>query len=128
MKRLIFLSFFLVSCGTTTKTPSTSNSLIIEQIFISDQTKGLPGKCYTKMKLNEDVVWTEILCVSRITKGVVSQIQTDLMRLNYEIEPSELSKAQLGSSSKEALKDFQKSNNMAYGGLDWATINRLRNK
>ena len=39
-----------------------------------------------------------------------------------------MAKSQLGETTKAGIKDFQIKNDMAYGALDWATVNRLNLK
>lgn len=128
MKHLIFLSFLFVACGTTNNSLNTNTSFSnsIEQIFISGPGNGSSGKCYVKTKPGNNSPYLEVLCAAQITRGIVQQIQTDLVRLNYEIESSEISKSKIGSTTKLAIKEFQNKNNMASVGLDWATINRLK--
>ncbi len=128
LKQAIFLFLFFVSCGTTKKSQNLENSHSTEQVFISNQTEGLPGKCYQKMMLNNEALWTEVLCQNEISKGLIKQIQTNLIALNYEIAREEISNTELGSTTKQAIKDFQINNNMAYGGLDWVTINKLKSQ
>ena len=125
MNQVIFLSFVFLACGSTNNTQNLKNAYTTEQTFIVDQTRGLPGQCYQKMTLNNEIFWTEVLCGSQITKTLVKQIQTDLLRLNYKIDSGEISMTQLGNTTKQAIKEFQLKNNMAFGGLDWATINKL---
>jgi len=128
MKLTILLSFSLIifSCGGTKNIVNQNKSNNAGQIFITNQANGLPGKCYQKMMLNNETVWTETLCQNQITKELVTKIQIDLVRLNYKLEEQEIAKGQFGNTTKQAIKDFQQNNNMAYGGLDWATINKLK--
>ena len=129
MKKLITLLLPIVcfACHTTSNNYHASNTNSTEQVFI-DGPGGLPGKCYSKMKLQNELVFTEILCHPQITKKVIAQIQTDLVRLNYTIDENEIAKSQFGETTKAGIKDFQIKNDMAYGNLDWATINRLNLK
>jgi len=128
MKNLLFLSFLLVACNTSKN--STSNNSIsgngnsTEQIFMAGP-GGLPGKCYAKMILDNETRFTEIICRPQITKKLIKQIQSDLVRLKYQIDSDEIEKGNLGSTTKNAIKSFQQKQNMAYGNLDWATVNRL---
>jgi len=123
---LLMVSLVFLACNTTKKNFHDPNST--KQVFISNQANGLPGKCYQKMKLQTELVFAEVLCQSEINKRLIEQVQVELMRLNYRINESELSKTQLGETSKQAIKDFQIKNDLAYGGLDWATINMLKTK
>lgn len=125
MKYLLFLSLVLLSCGTSkiTKTPSYNNT--VEQVFIVDQTKGLPGKCYSQTKKGEEFRWTEVICDNLITKELIAQIQQDLRKLGYEIDDEEFKTSNFGSTTRFSIVDFQKKNDMNYGGIDWATVNRL---
>ncbi len=127
MKQFTLLFFLLIVACSTSKNNSTKlNSASTEQVFVANQTNGLPGKCYQKMMLESERVWTEVLCQNKITKGIIRQIQADLTRLGYEIQDTETTKANFGITTKAAVKEFQIKNKMAFGGLDWATINRLR--
>ncbi len=130
MKQGILLAFILIlcACGTTKNNQGLAHSNSTEQIFVDNQGKGLPGKCYQKMMLENVRRWTEVICEKDIKKGLIRQVQTDLVRLNYEIDGEEVAKAQFGKSTKLAIKEFQIKNRMAYGGLDWATVNRLKNQ
>ena len=76
--------------------------------------------------LRNATVWAEIICQNQIGKGLIKQIQTDLVRLNYVLVRDEIYKVKFGKSTKQAIKDFQLKNGMAYGALDWATVNRLK--
>lgn len=126
MKYLFIILTFLVAY--LAPTPLTGQAEINQngQVFIKNQTDGLPGKCYSKMMLNENTVWTEILCPAEISKKLIRQIQTDLIRLKFPLDTEELSKSKLGATTKKAIKDFQKANGLAYGNLDWGTINSLK--
>lgn len=125
MRYLIILSIVLFSCGThkIAKTPSYNTTT--EQVFIEDQTKGLPGKCYSQTKKGEEFRWTEVICDNYITNELIAQIQKDLRRLGFEIEEEEFSTSTFGSTTRFSIVDFQKQNDMNYGGIDWATVNRL---
>jgi len=128
MKHVILLSFVIIAfgCGITKSGSSQYNSNSTEQIFISKKGNGPGGKCYSKMMLGTETVWTEVVCQRQFSKGLIKQIQSDLVRLNYVLAGNEISKAKYGKTTRQAIKDFQIKNNMAYGGLDWATVNRLK--
>lgn len=128
MKHLIILSLLFIACGTTNSGTSQYSSSSTEQIFVADQNKGSGGKCYSKMARGNDRLWTQVICQKDITKGLIAQIQADLVRLGYEVDSMEVSKSKFGSTTKKAIKAFQIKNNMAYGGIDWATVNRLKNQ
>ncbi len=68
MRKILFLSFFLFACGTGKEISNTQHPEITEQIFLSNQTDGLPGKCYQEMELKNEMVWTEVLCQNQIKK------------------------------------------------------------
>ena len=131
MKYLLPLVLLLSACSptNTTKTKSQNRPTNTEQIYLdtpTDQTPtGLPGICYTKLKLNREFRWTETICPNSINKSLIKQLQLDLQRLGYAIDDSERSTGKLGATTKSAIKDFQLKNNIAYGGLDWATVNRI---
>lgn len=125
MKTLFFLPLFLIACGTSSGLSIQENTST-EQVFIAGQGNSLPGKCYLKMKKGTETLFTEVICHSKITKRLISEIQADLVRLAYHIDAVEIEKTTLGTTTTEAIKSFQQNNNMAYGGLDWATVNRLK--
>lgn len=122
----ILLPLLIVACSSSRKLESIKHNGITEQIFTDGPGQGKPGKCYAKMMLNKSAVWTEILCLKELTKEIIEQIQRDLVRLHYKISEDEFAKSQMGDATRKAITDFQMKNNMAYGGLDWATINRLK--
>lgn len=127
MKLLLFLTLFLFACGTTNSGLSQRGNGSTEQVFVAGPGSGqLPGKCYVKTRLGNETPWTETICSNQITKRLIKQIQADLVRLNYEIEDTEIAKAELGPTTKASIKAFQQKHNMAYGALDWATVNRLK--
>ena len=108
MKKLLYLSLILLlsNCSSTTRsTGNTSNTT--EQVFIENQTKGLPGKCYQQMTLKDQIVWTEVLCDSQVNKNLIRQMQADLTRLFFVLDPDEVAKAIFGPTTKQAIKDFQ---------------------
>jgi len=128
MKKLITLLLPLVcfACHTPNNFHA-SNTNTTEQVFMEGNA-GLPGKCYTKLKVQNELRYTEVICAGRITKKLIAQIQTDLVKLNYTIDENEMTKSELGETTKAGIKDFQIKNDMAYGALDWATVNRLNLK
>jgi hypothetical protein len=130
MKKLLLCSIIFIACKATS--PSSNYTAIdnnsTAQVFIADQTKGLPGKCYQRTLLNDTAVWTEVLCPKEITKKITREIHSNLKRLGYTIDPTEVSKIKIGDSTKEALIDFQKQNGLSYGSLDRATVNTLKSK
>lgn len=126
MRYTIIMVLFLASCGSTNYKTVKSIPTTKDQVFITDQTKGLPGKCYQKMMLEGQAKWTEVLCQNEITKGLIQKIQTELIEIGYSIHDEELSSRRLGASTKGAIIQFQKRNNLACGGIDWATINMLK--
>lgn len=100
------------------------DKLAKDQIKITDQRQGLPGKCYTKMKTPEgELGWFEVICAGehKYTKVV----QEGLMKLGYIIDESEIKKHDFGETTKHAIIQFQQDQKMAYGGLDEATIRRI---
>ena len=124
----ILLSVLIVACTTTKGQVITKNPGTMEQVFISGQNSGLPGKCYSKFKKDTDVIWTERICENQISKNLISQVQSDLQRMNYTIDANEIAEYIIGSTTKQAIRDYQMKNSMAYGGLDWATVNRLKSE
>jgi len=123
---LVLLILLCAACTTTNKRMSSSPTDSTEQVFIFDKTSGLPGKCYTQMKYGRETRMVETLCPKDINKTLIKEIQVNLVRRMYLIDKIELEKSILGETTKESLKDFQYKNKMAYGGLDWATINKLK--
>lgn len=121
---ILIICLSCLSCGTATMITESSTST--KQVFIPSQEAGLPGKCYSKMKLNNELKWAEIICENEISKSLINTVQSNLQRLGYKISQDEISKHVIGSETKAAIKNFQISNKMAYGALDWATVNRLK--
>ncbi len=128
MKNIILITLLFVSCKITNNKLIQNNNNTEKQVFISNQKDGLPGKCYQKMMLNGQTMWTEVLCGHEITKNLVKQLQSGLVSLGFQINNEELTKSKMGESTKSALKQFQQKNKLAFGGLDWATINRIKNQ
>jgi len=121
---LLILTTCLIGCSTSNNSIS-KNANSIEQVFMTGS-QGLPGKCYAKMILGDETRFTEIICRPQLSKKLIKQIQSDLVRLKYPIDSDELESGKLGSTTKAAIKSFQQKQKMAYGNLDWATVNRLK--
>jgi len=139
MKNILILSLLLLSCGSSRTTVNNARPLKVftpEEILDGKNKGGSPdrpqnaepGKCYAKVTHNGFLVWSEILCASQITKGLVQQIHSDLLRLGYSVSDDELASGKYGESTMQGLKAFQIDNNMAYGGLTQETIDRLKSK
>jgi len=123
---LLSLIFVLCACGTTKNGSSPHRSNSTEQIFVVDKGRGIPSKCYSKMMLDNVPRWTEVICQRDYSKGLIRQLHADLTRLNYVVDEEEIAKVKFGNTTKKAIKDFQIKNKMAWGSLDWATVNRLK--
>ncbi len=125
MKHLCLLLVFISAC-TSSRTQFAQNS-ITEQIFIQHVPEdSLPGKCYARSKQGDAIRWIEVICQNQITKQFIAQLQNDLVRHGYTIESEEIEKKNTGPSTVASLIQFQKDQNLAYGNLDWATVNRLK--
>ncbi|GEM_PF-5649779 len=126
---LVISCLLLISCGSSKLVPA-------KELTIRESERGpsygplppntKPGKCYQKVTHNEFLVWSEVLCETEITKELINEIHENLIRLSYSVDQNEVSYGKLGASTKAALRAFQLDNDMAYGGLDWNTIKRLK--
>ncbi len=129
MKYLLLIPLFFSACTASNKTTQ-SWPTNTEQIYLdtpSNETpQGLPGKCYTNMRLNREFRWVETICPMDINKALIKQLQLDLQRRGYNIAQTENNQVTFGDTTKAALKSFQIENKMAHGGLDWATVNKLK--
>ncbi len=128
MKNIYFLALLLISCHPT-YTNIQAENFTREQVFLNDlDKKSTENRCFAKMMLNGVPTWTQVICELDITPHLITQIQTGLLDHGYTINEKEYKERKFGKTTKEAMIEFQISNNLAYGGIDWATINRLRFK
>lgn len=66
--------------------------------------------------------WREVLCENDLTKSIISDIQT---ALKYKLLYNGEINGKLDSITKEALRNFQKRNNLPQGQLDLETLAML---
>ncbi len=130
MKQVVFITLILTlaACGVSKQNQSISNTST-EQIFLYDRSEAKPGKCYQEVIKELDmVVMSEVICESQRTKSLINQVQNNLVQLGYVIKDAEIVSGTYGDSTKNALTGFQRDENLAFGGFDWATVNLLKQK
>ncbi len=69
-----------------------------------------------------DLAWVEVLCESKITASLINEVQGFLSQKNYL---SGTSNGKLNNKTKEALKKYQKENNLPIGQLDLRTLESM---
>jgi len=129
---LLCFSIIIFSCSSSKVVINNAQQSTIEQIFLSPVTGKTPpaaaqsGKCYSQSTRENELRWTEAICDAQLSKAVITQIQDNLIRLKYTIYASEIADRKLWKSNKEAIKQFQIDEGLAFGAVDWATVNLLR--
>jgi hypothetical protein len=118
MKSFYILLFCtILSCYTTKTTTFDTSTLNTSQVKIDDITQSKPGKCYGKMiGLDGKSSFYQIICESQ--KHLFDTARACLIKLGYQLINENNFKTEEGN----AIVDFQKKNNLAYGSLDEATI------
>lgn len=119
---LFGITMMILSCSSL-KTPRYNlDNLNQEQWAIAGPGKGESGRCYAKMKTPQgDVLFHQIICPSRLDKETLGLIKERLSLLGYSVQLD----AAFGAEDREALIDFQKSEGLAHGNIDEATLYRL---
>lgn len=83
-----------------------------------------PGKCFAKCAGHHE--WVEIVCDHNVTKKLIIQICSDLVRLGYYIEKEEIEKGVFGPTTKQALHTFQEDYKLPVGSINLITLNKLK--
>lgn len=119
----LLLMLIAVSCGGTNKGLGDFDGLSTQQIKNTGPKEGLPGKCYTKMKdASGNMDWYQMICSKEEKHYEVAS--NCLKKMGYIMLEGE----QFETAQGNALIDFQKKNNLAYGALDEATLYLLIQK
>ncbi len=80
-----------------------------------------PGKCFMKLKeQNGDTNWYEVFCEGQ-TK-YFQKAKQGLKDLGFPISQEDLNSKSFGKTTAIAMIEFQKENDLAYGGLDQTTL------
>lgn len=115
----IYLAILLLhlSCSTSKPTSFDTSTLNVAQIKLSESQLGKPGKCYSKMiGLDGKTSFYECICESQ--KHLIQTARECLIKLGYQL----INENNFKTVEGNAIVDFQKKNNLAYGDLDEAII------
>ena len=83
-----------------------------------------PGKCYTKMLIPTSLEpeWREVLCQGKLNKKIIRSMESQLnLKGFYDFEI----KGKITKELNQSITDYQRSNNLPVGGLDFETLAHL---
>lgn len=76
----------------------------------------------TKIATDGHMDWRRILCETNVTPGIIRQVQHNLDSKGFD--PGNLDGV-YGGRTESAVKSYQKSNNLAVGGLTYETLKQM---
>ena len=76
----------------------------------------------TEMLTDGHMEWRRILCETNVTPDVIKKVQSGLRQSGYDPGPID---GVVGGQTTAALKSYQRSNNLAVGGLTYETMKKM---
>jgi hypothetical protein len=76
----------------------------------------------TEMVTDGHMEWRRILCETNVTPDVIKKVQSGLRQSGYDPGPID---GVVGGQTTAALKSYQRSNNLAVGGLTYETMKKM---
>lgn len=118
----VLLLLYAISCGITNPYRLDNFNSYQVPLYNKARGNGMPGKCYAKMRSPVgELHYYEVICDTDINTSMIKLIETCLNSLDYNVAVD----GQYSSEDRDALSDFQKSEGIAYGQIDQATLHRL---